>query len=63
MSDDKTFRPYDGETFDMTDCHYYEFEKLFKKVNPKIDLNNLIYSFDPIPITFQYICFFGKALH
>ena len=44
----KIFRPYDGEKTEITKGEYDEIEKLFNKINWKVDLDNFSYSIDPI---------------
>ena len=48
VSKDKTFRPYIGETGEITKDRTDEVEKFFNEINRKIDLDNLSFSIDPI---------------
>ena len=48
VAKDKIFRPYEGEKTKITKGGYNEIEKLFNKINRKVDLDNFSYRIDPI---------------
>ena len=47
MSKDKTSRPYDGETGEITKGEHDEVKKLFNEIHRKIDPDKLSFSIDP----------------